>query len=244
MDSGAEDITLDELINMALERFGIDLHVSMPGRVESYSAGSATEGPTVDVVPLLNRSLPDGAGNYVTEELPKLSDVPVAFHRGGGFIETLPLQKGDFVLLVFCDRNLGRWRTNGAQGDAGDLGRHTLDGAVAIPGVFHDKLPLQTRDADNMRIGRDGVDAAQIKITSTGGELGAGATKEVHRKGDHSDGGTLTLILASSGGAPVFGPGSQYVDPDGVVTVLTGTTATVPLKAKASEGSSKWKAID
>ncbi len=164
MDSGLEEITEDELIQAFISANQTMLQTAMPCKVEAYDASKQT----VDVVPALNRSLPDGNGNYVTEALPKLSDVPVAFPRGGGFFIALPIAAGDYGLLVFCSRNIGNWRSTGNQGDPGDLGMHTLDGAVFIPGLFPDSGALSNADGTNMVIGKDGTPAAQIVIKPSG----------------------------------------------------------------------------
>ncbi len=171
MDSGLEEITEDELIQAFISANQTMMQTAMPCKVEAYDSSKQT----VDVVPALNRSLPDGNGNYVTEALPKLSDVPVSFPRGGGFFVALPIAAGDYGLLVFCSRNIGNWRSTGNQGDPGDLGMHTLDGAVFIPGVFPDSGALSNADGTNMVIGKDGTAGAQIVITTDEVHLGGGA---------------------------------------------------------------------
>ncbi len=177
----AEEVTLAQAISAAITDRLIDLHVSMPAKVESYDASKQT----VDVIPQLNRALPidpsDPATQWVTEALPKLSDVPVCFPRAGGFFVSFPIAAGDYVLLVFSERNLGAWRATATQGDPGDLGMHTLDGAVAIPGVFPDANALSNASGTNMVLGSDSTGDARIEITPTGIKLGAGATDPVAR---------------------------------------------------------------
>lgn len=171
MEGATEQITLAELIQMVMESRDIDLQTAMPAKVEKYDASKQT----VDVVPALNRSLPDGQGNYISEALPKISDVPVCFPRSGSFFISFPIQQGDYVLLVFCSKNIGAWRQTGNQGDPGDLGMHTLDGAVAIPGVFPDSSKLNDASGTTMKLGKDGASSAQIELTDTQVKLGGGA---------------------------------------------------------------------
>lgn len=176
MDTFQEEITQAELLDMFLEQFARELHKAMPCKVEAYDSNAQT----VDVVPALNRSVPDGDGNYITEKLPKLSAIPVVFPRCGQFGITFPIAVGDYGLIVVCDRNIGAWRLTGNQGDPGDLGMHTLDGAVFIPGFFPDSKPAQSADPNNMVIGSDSNAASQIVI-KPGGEIdaGSGATNYV-----------------------------------------------------------------
>lgn len=230
METSLEEITLAELLQLAMNDRQVELHVSMPAKVESYNASAQT----ADVVPQLNRSMPDGAGNYVTEKLPKLQAVPVVFPRCGQFGITFPVQAGDYGLLVFCERNIGAWRSTGTQGDPGDLGMHTLDGAVFIPGLFPDSKPASSASGSDMIIGSDTSGDSRIEIKASGGiNLGAGATDGVLTGTDFesflkawssaaagtNDGGVLMrtntlLALATAGwspGASIFSLGSSKI---------------------------------
>jgi hypothetical protein len=182
-DIAAEEVTLLELIQMAIDAHMLDVHVSLPARVESFDASKQT----VEITIMINRMVSDGATppNWVSEQMPKLKDVPVAFPRGGGFFMSLPLQQGDPGMLIFAERPLGAWRSTGGQGDPGDLGMHTLDGAYFIPATAPDKAALQSVSDTNMVIGKDDASSGQIEITP-GGEihLGTGATKGIVREGD------------------------------------------------------------
>lgn len=234
-DTALEEITLAELLQLTLDARQTDLNVAMPAKVEAYDSSAQT----VDVVPALNRSVPDGQGNFISQPLPKLSAVPVAFPRSNGFSVTFPISVGDTVLLVFCQRNIGIWRSNGNQGDPGDVGMHTLDGAVAIPGFFQDSQPSKVADGTNMVIGSESAKESRIEIKPSGGiNLGAGASKGVSRNGDHSDVGTLTLTVT---GTSVLS--GTYTDPDGTPTVIANGVP-IPLKAKLNEGSANINAVD
>lgn len=235
MESGIEEITLAELLTMAMDSRQTDLHVSMPAQVSAYHAVSQT----VDVVPMLRRALPDGAGNYTTESLPKLSNVPVCFPRVGGMFISLPIAAGDYVWLIFGERNIGGWRSTGNVSDIGDLGMHTLDGAMAIPGVFPDNKALSNADGTNMVIGSDASGPSRIEIKPSGGmNLGAGATKGVARQQDSVDAGTLSGTAPPGGGPVTFtyvpsGGGPPVV---GVTALLTG--------GKITSASGSVKAVD
>jgi hypothetical protein len=174
-ETPTEEVTLAELMQMMLDGRQVDIHTAIPAKVTSYDASKQT----IECVPALNRSLPDGQGNYTTEQLPKLVDVPVCFPRCGSFFLSFPIQAGDFVLLVICQRNIGNWRATGNQGDPGDLGMHTLDGAVAIPGVFPDSGKLSNADGTNMVLGSDSSANGRIELKAAGVNLGAGATDGV-----------------------------------------------------------------
>ena len=169
----SEDVSDAEVIAAGIDSRLLDVHKAQPARVESYDANANT----VTVTPVLWRQLPTDDDDYVAEALPQIPDVKVQFPRAGGFAITFPIQKGDFVLLVFCDAPLGAWRQNGQPGDPGDPERHGLSGAVAIPGVFPDKQNIASPSTSNMVLGKIGTPSAQIEITPTGINLGAGATE-------------------------------------------------------------------
>jgi hypothetical protein len=153
--------TLGELLNRALDARLADVHVSMPGRVETYDAATQT----ADVQPLLKRALRDEDGEIV-ETLPLCPGVPVLFPRAGDWFVSLPLSKGDTVLLVFAERSLDQWLERGGEVDPGDLRMHSLDGAVAIPGVYPRKERLADVHAENLVLGRDG--GVQIHLRPDG----------------------------------------------------------------------------
>jgi hypothetical protein len=176
----SDDVSEAEVIQAAIDSRWLDLHKAGPARVESYNAQAST----VVVTPVLWRQIPTDDGDYVAEELPQIPDVRIAWPLAGGFGVTLPIQKGDFVLVLFCDAPLGAWRQSGQPGDPGDPERHGLSGAVAIPGVFPDRQVIADASSSNMVIGKRGTPAAQIEITPTGVNIGAGATKAAARQGD------------------------------------------------------------
>jgi hypothetical protein len=173
-------VTTEELLELVLDNRMRGLHTSMPGRVESYDAATQT----CDVLPQLKRQTPDGEGGYTVEDLPVLPHVPVCFPRGGGFFLSFPLQKGDFVLVVFSERAIGNWRQKGEASNPGDLRMHSLAGAVAIPGVYPNGDALDDADGTNLVLGKDGTAGAQIEITPTGINLGTGTTDAVVTKKD------------------------------------------------------------
>ncbi len=156
------------LIQQHLDSFAQDLHTALPGKVVSYDP----ETQTADVEPLLRRSLFSGDGDRTAEDLPILPAVPVVWPRGGGYYVHMPLGAGDTVLLVFTEMAHAAALEQDGVADAGDEGRHTLAGAVAIPMLASVVKRLASADAPAgaMRVGKEG--ATQIEITSSGIKLG------------------------------------------------------------------------
>ena len=228
------DATLfDEILTARMAQF----HVAFPARVESFDKAAQT----VDVTPQLKIAYPDGEGGYTHKALPVLPNVPVAFPRSGSFFVSFPLAKGDFVLVVVCDRSLQAWRDKGQAVEPGDLALHPLDGAIAIPGVFPASGALVDVSDTTMKLGKDGASAAQIEITASGGKLGSSATKEIARKGD-----AVKIAAAPTGLlAAWMGQVETAINllAGGSVTPLSSTFVANP-GVEISGGSSTWKAQD
>jgi hypothetical protein len=219
MESAQEEVTTSELHNAFIDDRLRDLHTSFPAKVEAFHPNPGGI-PTVDCTPQLNRHLPDGLGSFIDEALPKLAAVPVAFPRGGGFFQSMPIAVGDFVLVTICQKNIAKWLATGNAGDPGDTETHTLDGAVAYAGIFPSTKPLQNVDATNAIFGSDTVPAARIEVTSTGLNLGASATHPVPL------GDNLVSLL----NAIAAGNATSAADPIGIILVpamIAGHTAVV-----------------
>lgn len=165
-----ERITNSEAIRAALESSALEFHVAMPGRVEKYDASKQR----ADIKIELHAYARDGEGGYVAEDFPVLPNVPVAFPQGGGFFCAFPLQKGDPVLVVFCDLPIGAWLQKGDKAEAGLCDPHGLGGAVCYPGLKPTGDPLSSASGSTMKLGKDGTPAAQIEFTDSLTKLGGG----------------------------------------------------------------------
>lgn len=74
-------------------------------------------------------------GTQTLKPFPIIKKVPVCFPGGGGFTLTFPIAKGDECILIFHDRQLAEWATNGA-GQPPTIGRtHDLSDAIALVGL-------------------------------------------------------------------------------------------------------------
>jgi len=150
---------LEELLSRVIENRLADVHVALPGTVESYSR--TTQLATVR--PAVHR--PGG------EELPAIQNVPVLWPRAGTGSLVMSMDSGDTVLLVFCERDFRLWRERGEAGEPGDVSLHGVNSAVAIPGFYPRSSP----------VGNDGVPPGGGSVTvlaDTSVRLGnANATK-------------------------------------------------------------------
>ncbi len=157
----ARNPTLADVITQAMETRLSDLHVALPAQVMAYDPTLQT----VDVKPMLTRVIETDTGE-LPDVLPVIPAVPVAFPRAGNFFVSFPIKPGDFVLLVFVERSMDEWWATGVEALPGDLRKHSLADAVAIPGVYPATLPIAPpAHATNMVLG---TGPGQVHITPAG----------------------------------------------------------------------------
>lgn len=152
---------LADVIRQAIEDRLAELHVMLPGRIDRYDATTQK----ADVEPLIKR-LQKTADGEISEELPVIPGVPVAFPRAGGFKITFPVEAGDRCTLVFCERSTENYQTgNGRRGDNNALIRqtdpdnfsvHDLTDAVCFLGWYNDAEALSPTDSTDMVLGEEG----------------------------------------------------------------------------------------
>ena len=190
------------------------------------------------VKPTLKRPNPTRDGMEFLD-LPVLPRVPVVFPRAGDFFLSLPIVKGDRVLLVFADRSLDQWVDAGREGDAVDGRTHDLSDAVAIPGLYPTSEKLADAHAANMVLGKDG--GIQIHLKPAG---------EIHLGSENAAdfvslaGLTLTelasLVTQVNAMITIFNANVVLLNAEGAL--LSGYAAAAPLSAPSSVAASKVKA--
>ena len=118
--------TMTAVIEKIIDKCLLDLHTALPGIIQSYDP----EKKKADIRPALKRKFIDDRPD---EELNLITDVPIAFLQTNNFIFSIPLQKGDEVLLIFSERSLDKWLKSGATISPDDPRKFDLSDAIAIP---------------------------------------------------------------------------------------------------------------
>lgn len=160
--------SLPNIIEMAIDKKLLDVHTCIPGKVEKYDATQQK----ADIKPLVKAPLfldDDGDVEVEVESLPVIPDVPIGWPRGGGFFMSLPIEKGDFVLLVFAERSIDNYLAgSGSEVDPVVDNRFDLSDAVAIPGFAPFKRAIQgaTDIGGNAIFGKES-EGIQIQLTSS-----------------------------------------------------------------------------
>lgn len=156
---------LAELLSAVLEHRLSQVHVCMPGIVESYDATKQT----ASVRPAIKNVIVTGAFSGEQElEFPVIPDVPVCHPRAGAWFVHLPLSAGDTVMLHFAERSLDQWRALGGVQNPLDLRKHDLSDAIAVPvNLYPDASPLVGVSADHLSLGKDGGSSIHINADGT-----------------------------------------------------------------------------
>lgn len=197
-----------ETLRRVLESQARDLHVAMPGIVNSYDAASQTAEiqPAVRNV-ILARDEDEDEDTPV--DLPILPSVPVCWPRAGSFYLHFPLSAGDSVLVIFSELDINAWRNSGDVSDPGLALRHMLSGAIAVPGLYPRTNPNGDADGTHGRIGYEG--GASIEFRSGGAEIHAGGTKALAEEPNldmHLNAISLDLDIIHA--AAIGGPSPNY----------------------------------
>jgi len=115
-------------IREAIQKNVAEIHTAIPGRIEKYDYSTQK----ADVKPLIKKRYVGG----VVEALPVISNVPVVWPGNSTAALTFPLKRGDGVLLIFSERAIGEWLSDGGDTEPEDPRKFDLSDAIAVPGLY------------------------------------------------------------------------------------------------------------
>lgn len=190
-------MTPTDLFNSSVQSILNSIHTAMPATIISYDH---TQNKAI-VQPLLNKAYKNGV-----ETMPILNDVPIIFPKYIFF----PIEKGDNILLVFCERSIDLWKQVGGQVTPDDPRKFSLSDAVAIPILQPFNANFSENNGVDFKISYAGSDITikqngdvQIK-TSSKIALGTQAIELLQQISDTLAGiiAITTTISVPSGGIP------------------------------------------
>lgn len=141
------------IINNALS----DLHTSMPGVVVKYDHTNQK----ADIKPTIKRKL----NNDQVLDIPIIPNVPILIPETDDFIMHYPIKAGNYVLLIFCERSIDNFITDGSETPPNDKRKHDLSDAVAIPFLKPFSEKSLAEDNKNFYLK---FKNGELKITPTG----------------------------------------------------------------------------
>ncbi len=171
---------------------------------------------TAQVQLLFKRVLNDGS----IADYPVLVDCPVFTLQGGGAALQMPIAAGDQCIVLFADRNLDAWFTNGAAAAPFDARCHDLSDGMCLVGINPLNKALSGYPTDHARLF---LGSTEIKVYEDKIELS-------------SSGATITLesglISIANGATNLLTLLNGLIDTLTALTVQDGSQV-LPLTAAA-----------
>ena len=200
--------TLESVIQTAIDSALKELHTCFPAVVTRVS------GQLIDCQITIQRKL-----NNKNVNLPLLTNVPIRYLKTKNFSISIPIEVGDHVLVIFCERNIDNWLLNAGINAPIDTRKHHLSDAFAFPMMYPETDTVPSFNSQDLEIkhksgsplirlkNSGGVDIiGDINLTGdiqmsgiiTGDNVFNGADSNTHihpqNAGDHFGGSTSTGV--------------------------------------------------
>jgi len=120
--------SLASTIHRTFEALLSEMNTCIPGVIVSYDYKTRK----ASVKPQIQKKFRDGSPSLA---LPVIVNVPVVFPGSSKVGIHFPLKKDDSVLIVFSQRSIDKWLSDGLDSDPGDFRKFDLSDAIAIPGL-------------------------------------------------------------------------------------------------------------
>lgn len=136
----AGPVALRDVLRAYVDARLLDVHTALIGKVVAVYPQTRK----LDVQPACRRTVRDVTdGSILTEALPMLPHVPLGALRAGHARIDLPVNVGDWVVVIVPQDNIGKWQARGGVDiETGDIERHGLTGSFALPLLYPDNEPL------------------------------------------------------------------------------------------------------
>lgn len=215
----------EEANRLMLEGHQSGMWTAMPGIVQSVNLTNLT--CVVQLAIQGRYEDPDGNINWVN--IAPLQDVPIVFPSAGGFLITMPMAKGDEVLVMIASRCIDAWWQSGGYANKPlEYRMHDLSDGFAIPGPksVPKSATLGAVSATDLQI-RNNAGTTYISITSDG-KIKLVSASEIDVTGNLKVTGTISAtgeITAQTAGTAI--PVSTHLH-TGVTTGASNTGAPIP----------------
>lgn len=120
------------LLKTLMNNLSNNLRVAIPGIIEAFDPVTQT----ATVQPALREKIANRDLYQEWVNIPLLLDVPIVLPRAGGFVLTMPVQKGDECLVIFSDMCIDAFFSNGGVQNQLEKRRHDLSDGIAIMGMW------------------------------------------------------------------------------------------------------------
>lgn len=159
------DPQLRDLFDSFGRQVSQNLNCHIVGQVESFDKNKNTITASV----AFKKQFSDGT----IAEFPLFADVPIITLSGGSSFLSMPIKKGDWCLLLFCDRDIDNWWYSGEKSTPNTPRLHSFSDAIALVGLkpaneaFELSDTQVTLNASDLPLSLKN-DNAELKIGSSG----------------------------------------------------------------------------
>jgi hypothetical protein len=229
----------ESLYKMLLDNLSNNLRVAIPGIIQEFNP--VTQTATVQVA--LREKIQNQDLSQEWVNIPPLLDVPIVLPRAGGFVLTMPVQKGDECLVIFADMCIDAWFSNGNVQNQLEKRRHDLSDGIAIVGMWsqpnvipnYSTTSAQFRSVDGLTSislspGTIDLNAKNVKtngtsLSSSSGtsstDMGIDVKADYGAKGDGVTDDTISFQNAINNGGRIIIPSGTYLV--GALTIPSNT---------------------
>lgn len=123
--------TIQKQINTSLA----SIFTALPASIVTYDSSKKTCSVQINLKKTYR------SGDVIS--YPIIHNVPVLFYQTATTLISLPLKKGDQVLLIFCQRSLDEWHNKDGELTPEDSRKFDINDAIAIPGLYRRTTGLE-----------------------------------------------------------------------------------------------------
>lgn len=144
------DFDLKATLDLLKRDVMLSLNCHSLGTVQSFDPDTQTAQISVNYKRTTYRSFaPGSTPEAVYTDYPILVDCPIVQLAGGAAGVQLPITAGDTCLILFNDRDIDNWFTNGQVQPLGSARLHSFTDAVGLVGLRHLGNVLDDYDLDH-----------------------------------------------------------------------------------------------
>ncbi len=134
------------------------------GKIEKIS-----DNQTCEVALQMKKRVPDPVKGEKVIDMPLLVDCPYVVLSGGKSYIDMPIQAGDYCLVLFNDRNIDLWWKEETVGEPLNNRKHSLSDGIALVGISPE-TQARTMDGDKVRIIGKSGDGGDLKAAARLGD--------------------------------------------------------------------------
>ncbi len=161
---------LADLLAEVRKEIFLNLNCHAIGTVEAFDDSEQTITATINYTKTFYQKDERGTFNPVSVNYPVLLNCPVFILSGGNAFVSMPIAKGDQVLLMFNDRDIDNWFSGATSGPVNSGRLHSISDAIALIGLFPLNKSISSYDLTRARLQNGdayvGVSSTKIKIAN------------------------------------------------------------------------------